>query len=81
MNYAAWSAADIALATKRRLILRDHNFVPHPRTSNWIQPVCGVNPILQPYDDFSTEGMTYNSHFFIRIATFEMTCVALPFCV
>ncbi len=23
--------------------------------------------------DFSTEGMTYNSHFFILIATFEIT--------
>jgi 2-oxoglutarate ferredoxin oxidoreductase subunit alpha len=30
---------------------------------------------------FSTVGTTYSSHFFIRIATFEMTCVALPFCV
>ena len=36
--------------------------------------------IEQDYD-FSTDGITYNSHFFIRIATFEMTWVALPACV
>jgi hypothetical protein len=32
-------------------------------------------------DDISTEGMTYSSHFFIRMATLEMMCVGLPVCV
>ena len=69
---------DVEPPTNRRLILRDHNFVP-PST----QVELDLTRVLRhshiaPYDGFSTEGMTYNSHFFIRIATFEMTCVALP---
>ena len=63
-----------------RLILRDQTSFPiHARRI--ATNSCPVTPKIAPYDGFSTEGMTYNSHFFIRIATFEMTCVALPLLV
>lgn len=76
MNYAG--TGEIAPTTKRRLILLEHNFVPHPRTSNLDLTRVLRYSRLASYDGFSTVGTTYSSHFFIRIATFEMTCVALP---
>ena len=71
-------SADIAPPPKRCLMLRLQGFLPHASANSCVSLYCCV---ARQDGGFSTEGMTYSSHFFIRIVTFEMTCVALPFCV
>ena len=78
MNYATDRNGDMAAANRRRSILRDHNSCPPSRHLEFGPNSALRHSQIAPYDGFSTEGMTYSSHFFIRIATFEMTCVALP---
>jgi hypothetical protein len=81
MNYAAQSTSYIAPATKRRVIPRNHNSAPIYARELEPNSCVALLPYYSYDDGFSTEGMTYSSHFFIRIATFEMTWVALPFFV